>query len=366
MKVGVSIPLLAVLTGCSGDFISSSNTPDGGDPARAMFEEQVLPMLVGSCVACHATADAKGFMVPNPDVYSTIITHPNLITPGDANDSRLYSYGRSSTHSGTELTLDEAELVRAWIELIPPTDAPPPQVETNKFAPLIGQTNSIDLAPLGEGLTGSSLSFDATQLAQGIYITNLQVQAGASGLHVVHPLFVTYCPAQRPDPVDSFYGMDLVVNPNDQGMIGGGTVILVDFAPGCMLSVHFKTIEPGMTTPGGDDGGGGPTGGGCVNVAGFSASARAPLANQCASCHAGGNTTAKNAWDISAINDLSATGQAAACAQTRNKLNLTNEANSIIFQRVAPGQQTGHPLTINDPGQFAAFRDPVVGWAVTE
>lgn len=369
-----TIALCAALSACDGRVYSTEGDADGGpgDPAAAaaaMFTADVEPILSDSCASCHAAAPGgaiPGFLHPSPDVYTAIKAWPNLVVPGDPEASRLYAYGRSAQHSGPVLLPEQAEVVRAWIELEPPADAPEPEPESQRFAPLVGQ-NTVDLAPLADGLDGATLTFVADQLAAGIYLTELTVHSGDGGVHLLHPLFVTYCPGAeaRPDPVDSFYGLDLVVNPTSVATLGGGTVVLVDFAPGCELSVHFERLEPGSTTGGGEDGGG-PLGGGCADVAGFTASARAPLANRCASCHAGGNSTATNAFDLSSVNDLSSDGQAAACAQTRGKLNLADEPNSILFQRVEPGQATGHPMTIDDPTQFGQFRDAIVSWAVNE
>jgi hypothetical protein len=359
---------LVAASGCDGAFSSgqSGDEPDPAALARRRFDEDVLPMLNQACAACHVSENAVGFMRPNPDVWTTMMGHPNLIAGGNANDSRLYAYGRSPNHSGPEFSPEQAELVRAWIEVVPETGTPPKTVETGRFVPATGE-NTVDLSKLGDKLDGAKLTFTATPLASGMYVTELKATAGSGGLHLAHPLFVTYCPGAKPDPVDSFYGLDQVVNPMASAPVGGGTVVLVDYRQGnCEIAVLFKVIEPGMTGPGGGGPGDGGGSGGCVNIAGFTQSARAPLANQCGNnCHAGGQATAKNAWDLSAINDLSAAGQAAACAQTRNKLNLNNEAQSILFQRVLPGQQTGHPLTLQQ-AQYDAFSAPILTWAQTE
>jgi len=375
MKIGVSIVTIAgafgaLVGGCDGQF-ETHLTSDGGNDqlaqARAMFDEEILPLLETSCVSCHVGADAVGFMRPNPDVWSSIMAHPNLVIGGDAEASRLYSYGRSSSHSGIEFTTDQAERVRVWIELVPPKDGPPPVVETDKFDPVLSPgTNNVDLSKLAMGLDGATMTFKAAQLSAGIYITELAINAGAGGVHMQHPLFVSHCPGTIPDPVDSFYGLDQTFDPGASGSVGGGTVVLVDFVPGCKLSVHFKKIEPSTGGgPGGPDAGPGEPGGGCVNVTGFTAMARGPLANQCGNCHSGGQATARNAWDITTLADPGPPAQAQACSQTRNKLNLNAEQMSLLFQRVQPGQQTGHPLTLPD-AQFTAFRDAVVSWAVTE
>ena len=103
-------------------------------------------------------------------------------------------------------------------------------------------------------------------------------------------------------------------------------------------------------------------------MANFTAMARGPLATSCgtAACHAGNGTGAANSFDLRAINDMSATGQATACAQTRGKMNLANEAMSLLFQRVTPPQSTGHPFTFAAGAPIDNFRNAVTGWATTE
>lgn len=362
-------PLL-LLTACSGQFQGTGSDAGIEDPsiaARAFFSSNVQPILEGNCTACHSGSMAGLAFIMPPSIYDSVMAHPNLVFGGDAPASRLYAYGRSDQHSGPIFTPEQSEIVRQWIDLVPPREnEEPPPITTNRFAPLVGP-NTVDLAEMGEGLDGATMTFTMQQLAQGIYISALMVNAGAGGVHLNHPLFVSYC-SNRPakaDPVDSFYGLDMIVNAGLTGMVGGGTVILTDFQPGCELSIHFEIIEPGMGGPGGEDGGVGPGGGGCTDVAGFTANARGPISASCGSCHSGGNATARNAWDITVINDLSEAAQIEACGQTRNKINLANEVNSILFQRVAPGQATGHPITLNQ-GDYDAFRNPVLLWATNE
>src|SRR6185295_84511 len=92
-----------------------------------MFTSDVEPILRSSCIACHASAAGvgPGFMAPIPDVYTTITHWPGgLVVGGKPNDSRLYTYATSTNHSskGTNLTPDQAEIVRRWITIVPPLE----------------------------------------------------------------------------------------------------------------------------------------------------------------------------------------------------------------------------------------------------
>jgi hypothetical protein len=285
---------------------------------------------------------------------------------GSPDDSRLLTYGSSPTHTGPELLADQQQLVRDWITIEPPPEnvEPPQDAETAKITPIVG-LNEFDLSLLAEGLEGSRLTFYFERLSAGVYISQINVVAGENGVHLYHPLWTYWTPEANVDPVDSFYGYDLVVNPGETKPLGGGTLVLVDVPVDAQLSIHFEKLENGMEVmdPGG--GGGGPLGG-CSNVGGFTSLAQPRLDERCFACHGGANATAKNAFDLSALRDLSAEGQAAACGQVKGKLNLADPVNSILFQRVEPGQITNHPLTITDPTDFAGFRDPIVEWANTE
>src|SRR5262245_19678117 len=117
------------LAACDGSFTGTG--PIDQDPAaiaRADFESNVRPALATSCQSCHgslAGGIGPGFLIA-PDVYQSLMDS-GLVMGGDPSMSRLYTYGQSATHTGTELTPDQAELVRALIEMDPPPAGPPPQ-----------------------------------------------------------------------------------------------------------------------------------------------------------------------------------------------------------------------------------------------
>ncbi len=365
-----SVSLLVALLGlsaCEGSWAGTG--PVDQDPAalaRAKFESDVKPRLQASCQSCHGSISGgigPGFLIA-PDIYQSLMDS-GLVVGGDPSMSELYTYGQSATHTGTELTVEEAELVRAWIEMEPvPVGPPPEDRETTKLTPIIG-ANSFDLALLNDGLEGASLTFTFERLTAGIYLSGITIHAGVNGVHIYHPLFTYWSPDAHVDPVDSFYGMDVTVNPNESKPLGGGTLVLVDVPLDAQLSIHFVKLENGVEAMDPGDPGTGPTGG-CVNVAGFTTQAAPQLDATCFSCHGGANATARNAFDLSQLRDTSAAGQAAVCGQVKGKINLASPVDSILFQRVEPGQITNHPLTISDPTQFMNFRDPIVSWANTE
>src|SRR5688572_3083759 len=102
------------LSACEGSWTGTG--PVDQDPAalaRAHFESVVRPRITASCQSCHGSLSGgigPGFLVA-PDIYQSLMDS-GLVTGGDPSMSRLYTYGQSATHTGTEFTIEEAELVR--------------------------------------------------------------------------------------------------------------------------------------------------------------------------------------------------------------------------------------------------------------
>lgn len=373
-----SIGVLALSAGgygCLGGGFSQSGGGPGGDnsaaeaAAKQRFESEVQPMLMSSCLACHASVAGvgPGFLAGAPDVYTTVRGWPNLVVGGNPASSRLYAYATSSSHArvGVNLTDGQADIVRRWIEIVPEsTDGgEDPGAQTPLYTPLEG-ANTIDLSGVGSGLAGASITFNADQLSAGLLLTQVTAVAGAGGLHIKHPLFTTWCDDQGV-PVNSFEGLDFTVEPNMSAPLGPGTLSLSTFRRGCKISLSFETLEPSTGGPGGVDGGGGPLGGGCKAVASFTSNARGQIENRCGSCHANAGNPAHNAWDETTIGDLSADGQAQACGQALGNVNLATPDMSSLFNRVRPGQATGHPLTLNT-GDFNTFQAAILAWVANE
>src|SRR5262249_45004348 len=148
------------------------------------------------------------------------------------------------------------------------------------------------------------------------------------------------------------------------GTVGPGTLILTGFKLGDRIGVVFATLAA-TNPPGGTDGGTGG-GGGCKDVPDFTADAKPPLSNICVMCHGGANAGAQSALDMSRVNDTTAAGQAAACAQVLNRVTPANPAQSRIFQVTAPGSAAVHPYKFPDQNSFNAFQTMVSQWIVRE
>jgi hypothetical protein len=366
-----TVYLLIVAVGCGGelDDMSSGQGIDPNAAPRQMFETAVQPIMMQTCNVCH-TGMAAGppFMAPMPDVYSTVKAWPGLIA-SSPQGSKIYNKG---THEGPAFTPSQLMIVATWITAEAKAGSNPdggaggmPIVPP--FTPQPG-SNSVDLGALGAGLAGTKMTFDATISGAGLQLAALQIVAPAStGVHVVHPLFTVYpmTGAAAPDPVDSFSGLDQTVAMGQSGALGPGTLILTSFKLGDRIGVVFQKLDA-TNPPGGNDGGT-TGGGGCKDVTDFTADAKPPLSNTCVTCHGGNNAGAQSALDMSRVNDTSAGGQAAACAQVLNKVTPANPAASRIFQVTAPGaSQAVHPFQFPDQNSFNAFQTMVSQWIVRE
>jgi hypothetical protein len=360
----VAVAALLFWAGCMGEIVNGAGG-DGGTQspeeiaAKNAFEQEALPILNGFCASCHSGSMVGiDWMANDPDVRTHMLTFPGLINLDTPTQSQLLSKG---AHEGPALTTDQAASLLDWINLEKAAaGGPDTSVETTAFQPVVGQ-NTVDLSAIG--LTGSTLTFRLEPLSVGIYLNEITVHAGTDGAHVVHPLFVTWDDAgtASPDPVDRFSDIDLTVAAGTDSPLGGGTAVFVDVSPQTKLSIHFKVAE--LATGGDTTGGGGITGGGCKDVAGFTQYAQPLLAANCASCHAGNDASATAATDMTKINDLTDTGQAAACGQILSRVDKGSVINSGVFVAPNPGQNTTHPFKFGgDVNQFNNFQSQLTLW----
>jgi cytochrome c553 len=349
---------------CVGNATFKSAGGDGADAGsgdldeaaqvRQQFEDEVAPLLTGFCSGCHGADTSVPFLAPNPDMYTTVMEWPNLVSLKVPAASGLLSKG---AHDGPAWQADQAETIKAWIEgeaALAPEDEG--VLETTPFIPSAGE-NTIDLGDIG--LAGATLTFRMEPLSNGMYMSRMALNAAGEGIHVVHPTFVPWegdVPA--PDPVDRFSNLDMFVDAQQSVSVGGGTLILVDIPTAAPISVRFEVAE---VAEAGDN-----TLAGCNDVASFTANAQPQLAQYCISCHAGSNDGATNATDMTRINDLSPEGQQAACGQILSRVNLLDPINSSIFLAPEPQSSLGHPYKLPDNNTFTAFRSALLTWITAE
>lgn len=357
--------LVLASSACTG-LITGGSSGGGGDDtgddeasgsaavaAREKFDKHVLPLLDSNCKGCHVGDDGQGWMKATPDAYTTIMGWPNLVSIISPESSRLLTKGM---HQGPAWTPEQAATVLSWLSLERDAHQGPDSAKTEAMAVAEGQ----NMMPLDNaGAAGSMLTFTAQRLTLGLYLSNITVTAGTGGVHLTHPLFVTWKGSTpSPDPVDSFDTVDMDLEQGTSGSVGGGLLLLQDIPADAKLSVTFKKI--GKAT---GAGGGGLAG--CKAVASFTTNARGQLSTSCVSCHGGANPGATNAVDMTKVNDTSAAGQMAACGQALGRMNLANTDMSGMFIAADPASGTNHPFKFQ-AGAFTTYKNALSTWIAAE
>jgi hypothetical protein len=259
-------------------------------------------------------------------------------------------------HQGPAWSVEQASKILEWIEMERDEHPVEMVVETGAVDVVEGP-NTLTLDAIGSA--GTTLTFTAQKLANGLYLSNIAITAGPMGVHIKHPLFVTWQgTTPSPDPVDSFDTVELDLATTVRGTIGGGLLMLTNVQPTAQLSVSFKRIGPAV-------GSGNTTLAGCKVVNSFTTNARGPLSTNCVSCHGGTNGGATAAVDMTKMNDTSATGQAAACGQILSRVNLTTPTMSGILLAPDPASGVGHPFKFS-AANYPAFRTSLTTWIDAE
>jgi mono/diheme cytochrome c family protein len=348
---------------------AGSSSPNKAEELFAAIETEI----VKTCGACHepgGLADTP-FLAPS-NRYQSMVSWPGFVKKNSA-ESLLLTYSvTGGGHSGTNLDADIVDPglkagVVAWLEEEAKAIAEPlpdvgPSIEP--FVPILG-FNAVYLGPLSPELEGMALTFNANELGtQSLEITQIEVHTTSKlGIHVVHPLFVVFPSGLEPDPdpVDSFSNVDQSFDPGTAGELGPGTVILTNWKPKAKLSVAFELIEKidNSITDGGMDGGTS----GCKDVASFKANAEPLFTQRCSGCHSGGNSQAKGALDMSALN----TDSEAACVQIRYRVKPSDPPASQIFVTTNPQGNAAHPFKFGgDQGNYNTFVAGTSIWIAAE
>jgi len=340
-----------VLDGGNGSGASSTGGSGGGafvDSGKELWAG-IEAEMVSACGTCH---DAGGIgdapFLAGPDRYKSVLTWPGVVVV-DPTQSLFVTYAVSgSGHNGTNLDTVANDLLgrtKAWLaaEASSITTVPDDSPHVEPFTPILG-FNAVYLTPIDPALTGVAITFTAEELTPStLKLDGLTVHTTSmTGVHLVHPVFGVYpkgAPAEA-DPVDSFAGLDTYFPESSSQSLGTGTLILTNWAPEAKLGLGFETCSP-WTENGGDGGGGGGITGGCNDVTAFEDNAAPQLQQRCVSCHGGNNAQATAAVDMS---DL-ATDSAAACAQVKNRVNLTTPNSSQVFIVTDPGGNAAHPTS---------------------
>jgi hypothetical protein len=407
LSVVTSAVVLAV--GCSG-LIDDGGT-DGLTPdevkARQLFLSKALPTLNAACKTCHdglrLNIDFMGGasdLARRDQLLSYEPTVVNLDAPGS---SRLLTKGQ---HEGPPLDAIQTSDLLEWIQaerkaagvggVTDPglrTEPVLVQICTSGLPDEPGNpnpnclVNNVPLDAVGDGATGARISFVVQALSSGLYMTNLKVTPGPSGVLIEHPLFVAFgddgdSPRSQcelldrttgavacTDTIDRFFNLkknlETGASIEDQ-LIGGGAHTFVGFRPTDKISVHFKKVglfQPDEPPP--------VDTGGCKKLDPEFKAARAALnaavggaGFNCAGCHAGPNANATITMNISQINSNDDAQLLQTCNQVRSRVNLQAIDNSSLYLAVAPNNNN-HPVRFTQ-AQFDQFRNLLNPWITAE
>ena len=304
--------------------------------AQALFT-QLQPQLDQKCGgACHqqgTTLSAPKWLA-GPDEYKSITSYPGIVT-ADIYSSKLEN--RPANHPASCLIDpgNEALLtaVTTWLTAEAAAIAAIPLPTSATVDP---STGSVDLSPAATGITGAKITFTATQQGDLLRFSNVMLVAPSStGLHIISPIFVQV-PGSGPEIDNTDYSTtDLTVAAGASSQISP-VFYFQNWVVGSKLKIEFQKIQ--TATVQGSDAGSSTT---CKDLTDFQNSAAPSMKANCTSCHAGGNTSATNSMNLTALNN---NDYATACTQARTQVNLTTQAQSNVL--LAPLQQVTHPVKV--------------------
>ena len=244
-----------LLASCTGDIQDKSLA--GLTPAQALAKQRWLqkaePVFKAKCVMCHDGSMATASPVPDPylvgandmAIRDTAIAYtPQLVNLGAPGSSRVLTKGM---HEGPAMTAQEATDVLGWINA--ERDARPPAMVIETTPVMMMASPAVTTVPLDSlGYANASISFTAMTINGGdTYVTGITITAGADGLYLQHPLFVSD-PAGMdpvPDPNDRFYATTFNLMMNGTTTLSTGTpgTTFVGFNIGNPLSIRFDVLD---------------------------------------------------------------------------------------------------------------------------
>jgi hypothetical protein len=240
---------LAVSLGCAGEFTPGISA-DGGSNAAARqdFVQNVEPILQARCYSCHAQGQVGA---PKFGNYEEIIAYTGEEAPLIActkEQSHLYTKGAHVQGAAPAFdAATEAPKVAAFIEkwaMSEPSCQGPAGGAAATGSLVFNGTNTVDLSVLGPGLDGATFTFTASAAGGGLSLTNMTLQAGANGLHLVKPRF-ELCPAGTAVlDSDQFAAVDVTIAAGESQPLTDGSTSIIGATIGGKYALRFATITP--------------------------------------------------------------------------------------------------------------------------
>lgn len=265
---GVVLSVLAALTaGClDGNFASNMGGDGGsGGEAEALARQEFTSSVAGAmaeCSACHAGAG----LPPAPifgATYDELTAYNNhsLLSCDDPATSLLITKGAHPpgvAFSAGSLTAVTNWVTGTWAAAVCGGGPVAGAALTGSFIPQLDAVNTVDLSTLAPGLAGTQLTFEATAVTGGIYLSSIKIVAGGGGAVIRSPVFSSCLSgASVNDQGDSFSAVDLTVPAGQTASLGRGTMSFVGWQVGDGMAVSFQKIEPVAGSQGAYTSGGG-------------------------------------------------------------------------------------------------------------
>lgn len=372
---------LSLTLGMVGLFLAacSAEVPGDGtgtdDPAaalRAQFNSDVLPLMQQRCAACHGgSMEFIDFMAPNEDFateYDRVKGWPALINTEDASQSRLITKGQ---HDGPAWGPEDLNLINPWLQAEADLGKGGDEIDTTAITPISGD-NEYDLGDLGvTEAAGCLIRFQYDFSPPIIYITNLRIQGDADGCLLDNPVVAAVTDPDGDgtdttwyDPNNKFSGLTVDVGPDQEVLVGGGSVI-ISWVPAeelqgtVRIKFRFFNAEATGTGSGGDGGGGAKLvdvfyntiiNGNCNLINGTA------NGTPCTNCHAGGGG-AVGSLDLNGMNSQDPDVRQQLANQFFIRSNRTDPTGTHDWiAKIDPNAGVGHAGGKN--GTLAAACDP--------
>jgi hypothetical protein len=353
---------------------TGGGTGETGPSARDLFAE-IEPDLTAVCGKCHkaqGSADAPFIAGDNVDErYTSITAWPGIVV-SDPNLSILMTHPGEPSHGGGEAPDVPAKIKPQVLEWLTAEAESLPEGESDicpsvkPFKPLVGGAfNTVYLGELGPDFEFMSISFNAEALGGTtaeptmLRLANLTVHTVAGKpLHIVHPLFTVYYPAEKPDPdpIDSFSNVDQTFTIDGNPKLGTGEIVLTNWRKGAYLGVAFQIIEVYGGTPG--------AGGTCKSLPTFVAQVVPAMQTCMSECHGGKDPQAKGTMDLS---ELNLAMPEAACIQVRSRITPGVPETSQIIRMPDPAGFEVHKYKfLGDITKYNDFKAKVTPWIMAE
>jgi len=254
--------LLAVAAGCTGEIDQGeqvANLSPQEQLAQTAWIKKALPALhAGTCDTCHAgqmTMGAPSYLAGDKDLdkRDTMVTFvPSVVSLGSPKTSPVVLKGM---HEGPMLSAGQISDILVWIGYeggarnggdmeIETAHTPVADCSTGSPPDATCLVTTLDLSAAGSA--GSTITLYGKALGTDLYVMQLEVTAGPSGCHLVHPIFRSWPTATpmepKPDAADTFFNVALDLPAGMKATLKD-TVTFAGFSAADPISIKFDVLS---------------------------------------------------------------------------------------------------------------------------